>query len=205
MLNPFLYGKPVPPSQHVGRKIEIRTLFSRLANGESTAIVGEPHIGKSSLMQYIADENNRFAWLGEDATQYSFVDFDCHMLAADCAPTIFWHQVLTRIREMDTQYGLQQQCDLAVQNGFSSFTLEGLFKLLAKQQRRVILVIDEFDTLLHHPKFNNTQFFGALRSLATRTDALVVITASRLSVAQMNRKSQEINPYGSPFFNNPLC
>ncbi len=86
----------------------------------------------------------------------------------------------------------------------SAFTLEGLFNLLARQQQRVILLLDEFDTLLCHPKFNNTQFFGALRSFATRTDALAVITASRLSVAQMNRKSQEINPYGSPFFNNSI-
>ena len=43
ILNPFLYGKPVPPTQHIGRRTEIRTLFSRLANGESTAIVGEPN------------------------------------------------------------------------------------------------------------------------------------------------------------------
>jgi len=55
-LNPFLYGTPVPPSRHIGRRDAVRTLLSRLYNGESTAIVGEPHIGKSSLLRCIADE-----------------------------------------------------------------------------------------------------------------------------------------------------
>ena len=86
-------------------------------------------------------------------------------------------------------------------NGFDSFSLESLFHLLARSKQRVALVIDEFDALLNHPNFN-AEFFGALRSMATRTDSLAVITASRLSVAAMNRLSQEHNPYGSPFFNN---
>ena len=49
ILNPFIYGKPVPVTQHINRQRELRTLFSRLRNGECTAVVGEPHIGKSSL------------------------------------------------------------------------------------------------------------------------------------------------------------
>jgi len=64
------------------------------------------------------------------------------------------------------------------------------------------LLIDEFDVLLHHPNFNTAEFFGALRSLSTRTDGLALVTASRTSIAEMNRRSQEINPIGSPFFNN---
>jgi ABC-type phosphate/phosphonate transport system ATPase subunit len=59
LLNPFLYGKPVPPARFVGRRDAVRTLFSRLYNGESTAIVGEPHIGKSSLLRYVMDDDVR--------------------------------------------------------------------------------------------------------------------------------------------------
>ena len=86
-------------------------------------------------------------------------------------------------------------------SAFGSFTLEGLFRLLARSGCQVILLIDEFDALLHHPNFNTAEFFGALRSLSTRTDGLVLITASRLSVAEMNRRGQEITPLGSPYFN----
>jgi hypothetical protein len=203
-LNPFLYGTPVPPSRHIGRRDAVRTLLSRLYNGESTAIVGEPHIGKSSLLRYIADESVRREWLGKMWEQHLFVDIDCHLFPVECKPDDFWQQVLARVKAAATDGALKQQCEIVVQNNFGSFTLEGLFKLLAKKEWRVVLLIDEFDALLNHPNFTKAEFFGALRSLATRTDALVVITASRLSVAQMNRKSREINPYGSPFFNNVI-
>lgn len=202
-LNPFLYGKPVPPAQHVGRRIEIRTLFSRLANGESSAIVGEPHIGKSSLLRYLADENVRREWLGKVSEQQLRIEIDCQLLAANFTPNDFWQQVIAKVREIADDE-VKQQCVIVAQNNFGSFSLEALFKLLAKKERRVVLLIDEFDTLLNHPNFNKAEFFGALRSFATRTDGLAIITASRLSVAQMNRKSQELNPFGSPFFNNAI-
>ena len=63
-------------------------------------------------------------------------------------------------------------------------------------------MVDEFDVLLHHENFNTAEFFGALRSLAIQTDGLAMLTASRMMVGEMNRRSQEINPLGSPFFNN---
>jgi hypothetical protein len=76
-----------------------------------------------------------------------------------------------------------------------------VFRVVTRRGWRVILLIDEFDSLLHHVGFNTAEFFGALRSLATRYSGLALVTASRLSVAGMNRHSEELNPYGSPFFN----
>ena len=46
-------------------RTRFRTLFGHLYNGESTAIVGEPHIGKSSMLRYMADAGVRAQWLGE--------------------------------------------------------------------------------------------------------------------------------------------
>jgi hypothetical protein len=203
-LNPFVYGKPVPPDRIVGRRDAVQTLFSRLFNGESTAIVGEPHIGKSSLLRYLAEEDVWCQWLGEISEQQICIEIDCEMLTLDFAPISFWKIVLERVSAVADGDELKQQCEIVKQNDFGSFTLEALFKLLAKQERRVVLLIDEFDALLNHPNFNKAEFFGALRSFATRTDGLAIITASRLSVAQMNHKSQELNPYGSPFFNNSI-
>jgi ABC-type phosphate/phosphonate transport system ATPase subunit len=78
-LNPFLYGKPVPPGRFVGRRDAVRTLFSRLNNGESTAIVGEPHIGKSSLLRYVVYDDVRAQWLSKAASNYFFTEIDCHI------------------------------------------------------------------------------------------------------------------------------
>ena len=89
----------------------------------------------------------------------------------------------------------------ATQGGFESYALERVFKVVAQRLWQIVLLVDEFDSLLHHPEFNRAEFFGALRSLTTRSLGLSLLAASRLSVAKMNRLSQELSPYGSPFFN----
>ena len=202
LLNPFIYGKPVSTGRFVGRQEQVRVLFSRLFNGESTAIVGEPHMGKTSLLRYIADEDTRREWIAQIFGQHVFVDLDCHLMPIDFGPSQLWAQVLEYIKAFSSDAALHEQCDLVITNQYGSLTLERLFKLLDKREWRVVLMIDEFDVLLGHPTFGTAEFLGALRSFATRTNGLVVITASRLSVAQMNRLSMRNNPYGSPFFNN---
>lgn len=203
-LNPFIFGKPVPTGRFIGRQNEVRALFSRLHNGESTAIVGDPHIGKTSLLSYIADEDTRREWIAQAFAQHVFVDFDCDLMPSDFHPADFWARAVSEIAAHAADDAVARQCHLVIENHYGSFTLEGLFRLLAKREWRAVLLIDEFDKLLNHPHFATAEFLGALRSLATRTDGLVVITASRLSVAQMNRLSTRNNPYGSPFFNNMI-
>ncbi len=204
MLNPFIYGKPVPTGRFVGRQDEVRTVFSRLYNGESTAIVGEPHIGKTSLLNYIADESTRREWIAQVFARYAFADFDCHLIGADWTPDDFWQQVLLRVAEQIENEAVRQQCQAVAEKGYSAFELESLFRLIGRREYRVALLIDEFDTLLDHPAFGQAEFLAALRSLATRTDGLALIIASRLGVAQMNRKSQYRSPSGSPFFNHMI-
>jgi hypothetical protein len=201
-LNPFIYGKPVPSGRFIGRQAQVRTLFSRIVNGESTAIVGEPHIGKSSLLAYTAAPDTRQAWLDANVEQHIVAEFDCHLLSSDFTANEFWRHVLDEVEATSTDDALKQQCALIEQNNFGSLTLERLFKLLGRQQKRLVLLIDEFDAMLNHPQFSSAEFMGALRSFATRTDGLVVITASRLTISQMNRLSTRHNPHGSPFFNN---
>lgn len=200
--NPFIYGKPVPIDRFKGRQSEVRTVFSRLLNGESTAIVGEPHIGKSSLLKYIVDDGTRREWTAQMFQHCAFVDFDSHLLSTDTLPRDFWQQVVTRAAEQIEDEAVRKQCLTVAQKDYKSFELESLFRLIGRKEYRVALLIDEFDTLLDHPIFGQAEFLAGLRSLATRTDGLALITASRLTVAQMNRKSQYRSPSGSPFFNN---
>lgn len=201
-LNPFRYGNPVPPDYFVGRADVLRTIFARIHNGESTAIVGEPHIGKTSFLRYIRDEAVRTAWLGDTAAQFAFIDIDCHLLPASYQPADFWGEVLTRIEETFAQPSIRGQIEVVRQSGYGSFSLKRLFDMIGRDRLRVILLVDEFDVLLNHANFNTAEFFGALRSLAIQTDGLALLCASRMPIAEMNRRSQEINPFGSPFFNN---
>jgi AAA domain len=201
-LNPFRYGKPVPPDRFIGRQDSQRTIFGRINNGESTAIVGEPHIGKSSFLRYIRDERARHDWLGDDAERYAFIDIDCHLLPSSFRPANFWQEIVGCIEKSFAGEALRQPIEEARQATFDSFALKRLFEALGHNQMRAVVMVDEFDVLLHNANFNTAEFFGSLRSLAIQTDGLALLTASRMMVGEMNRRCQEINPLGSPFFNN---
>jgi hypothetical protein len=201
VLNPFLYGRPVPPSRFVGRGDAVRTVFSRIYNRESTAVVGEPHIGKSSILSYVADQAIRTDWLRERAGCCVFTNIDCHMIPHEFSPAEFWSLVLADVPQAVEHPQVIRQWQAAQTGQFTSFQVKRVFEAINAAGWCVVLVIDEFDVLVNHPKFTG-EFFGTLRSLAISTNALSVITASRLPVAEMNRRSLQLSPHGSPFFNN---
>lgn len=201
-LNPFIYPGPVPAGKFVGREEALHSLLSRVATGQSTAVVGEPNVGKSSLLKYLAECKDCHARLGKKAAKTIFVFQDCHLLPGSFTPAGFWRQVLSHVWKSCPDDEVRQVVDWAATKGeFGSYALERVFRIVGQHRWRVVLLIDEFDSLLHHAGFNTAEFFGALRSLATRFTGLALVTASRLSVAAMNRHSEELNPYGSPFFN----
>lgn len=199
--NPFRYGKPVHPDDLVGRAGALALICDRLYNAESTAVVGQPHIGKSSVLRYLRDSERLDAHLGRADVRFLAISLDCHQLAGSYQPADFWAFVLDRIEGTVELQAVHRQIEVVRRSAFGSLTLGRLFDLLAAEGWCVVLLIDEFDTLLYHPNFNTAEFFGALRSLTVNTESLALVTASRLTIAEMNRRSAEINPLGSPFFN----
>jgi transcription termination factor Rho len=58
--NPFFYGNPVPPDQFINLRRELCRITGRIVNqGQSTAVVGEPRSGKTSLLEYLAAPETR--------------------------------------------------------------------------------------------------------------------------------------------------
>ena len=198
-LNPFHYGNPVPPSRFIGRAEALRTVFGRINNGESTAVVGEPHIGKSSMLHYV--RRNWPSWLSGGAA-YAFITVDCHALHQAYTPTDFWAEALDAAAETFADPAAQRRIEAARAGGYDSSRLRRVFEHLAQSEQRAVLLVDEFDVLLYHPNFNTSDFFGTLRSLAIHTGGLSLVTFSRLSVAEMNRRTHALSQHGSPFFNN---
>lgn len=64
----------------------------------------------------------------------------------------------------------------------------------------VILLLDEFETLIRCDNFKS-EFFGSLRSLASTTGGVSLVTSTRLSIEQMNANGRQLLDLGSPFFN----
>jgi len=204
--NPFFYGNPVSADKFIGRHREQRKIISRLLNqGQSSAIIGDPRVGKTSLLNYLANETTRNSLYGDKSDQWHFSQVDLTMLEAQCTHAQFWEHVLTPVREhaeKDSDSHLAKcYCDCSGKN-FGNLALESLFSSLRKAGRRLVLLLDELDDLLHHPALNTSEFFGGLRSLSSLSQgAFTIIFTSRKSLAELNASTQKLNPTGSPFFN----
>jgi len=205
--NPFSYGKALSPNHFIGRSKEIRRIVNRLLNGESTALIGDPHIGKTSLLTYLVHPETRHSLYEGKAAQWYFSMMDMQIIGGQLTPAQFWEQALSPIREsLDKEPPdslLLKHYALCKEKKFDNNSLGYLFSLLKKIGRKFVLALDEFDTLLHHPIMNSAEFFGGLRSLASLSDyALAVLFASRTTIIQLNSLTQKDNPFGSPFFNH---
>lgn len=207
MTNPFIHGNPVPHRQFLDRERELRRLVSRIVSGgQSSAVIGEPRSGKTSLLTYLAAPETRQELYGEEAGHIVFAYLDAQTLGAHFGQVQFWEYSLRPLRELAIvpapESGLAQAYGLCEENQFGAFVLERLLARMRQAGWRLVVLLDEFDVLLHHPTLNRAEFFGSLRSLASRSEgALAVILASRRGLDSLNRETQELSRTGSPFFN----
>lgn len=201
----FIYGRPVRLKEFLGRESEIQTIFNRLRNRESTAIVGEPHIGKTSLLLRIADRNTQELFLQSDSRKIITVFIDLQPISADYTGSDFWKEALEPLRDKPGHTSITTRLNHVKDEMYSNAALRKLFQNIYERGQTLVLLLDEFDRLLSHPNFKDPSFFAGIRSLSTITGGLVVITSSRLTVAEMNARGYELlggNVETSPFFNN---
>lgn len=196
--NPFTFGNPIrDPARFCGRKAEIRKVVNRLASRahESTAIVGERRIGKTSLLYHLSNPQNA-ANLGMPAEEYCMVYIDFQGLT-DITPHRFWDRVLQKMsRAMCDEHLDPEINELRSREGFDLFDLEDLFASASASGRTIVLFMDEFEYVTQNPKFGS-DFFGGLRALAIHQD-LALVPATRRGLVELCH-SEEIK--GSPFFN----
>jgi len=199
--SPFVHGGPVSPSEFLNRQRELRRVLNRLEKGQATAIVGQPHTGKTSLLRYVLDKVKRDGIIGSNLDRCWFREVDSHMLGRKFDQSAFWAFVLEPITVYFDTGELRSLYELASEDGFGSFALKRLFAALDEANWRIVIMLDEFDALLNHPILNSAEFYGSLRSLTSRFSSLALIIATRRTLNQLNVKTQEINPHSSPYFN----
>jgi hypothetical protein len=196
--NPFTFGNPIrDPACFYGRKAEIRQITSRLLSSahESTSIVGERRLGKTSLLNYISHPDIA-PTLGLPPEQYCLVYLDFQGLT-DITPQRFWQRVLTRMSRSACDPDLARRFqDLAAQGGLDFFDLEDLFEGVAQRGLNVVLLMDEFEYVTQNANFG-ADFFGGLRALAIHY-SLSLVPATRRELVDLCH-SEELK--GSPFFN----
>jgi hypothetical protein len=197
--NPFTYGNPISaPARFFGRKAEVEQVYTRLLNAEfeSSSIVGERRMGKTSLLNYIAHPSTAEAH-GLAPERYLFVYVDLQMVDQKTTPTRFWARLLRRVGRELADEELRAEFKQAIgQEEIDNYTLDDLFSLADEQDLHSILLLDEFENVTENANFD-TDFFYGLRALAIHHN-LALITASRQELITLCH-SDAVR--ASPFFN----
>ncbi len=196
--NPFSFGNPVSdPSRFFGRERELRQITDRLHSSafESTSVVGERRIGKTSLLKHLANPEVA-ADLGLSTDEYVvvYVDFQgCNTITQ----VRFWSRILKRIaRNLKDDELAAMAKELGSQENIDQFDLEDLFLEIDDRGLKLVLLMDEFEYVTKNENFG-LDFFAGLRALAIHYP-LAVITATREALVDLCH-SESIK--GSPFFN----
>jgi hypothetical protein len=185
MSNPFFYGGRVSPGFFVGRTQQLRRIYSclEIANTgqlQSVSVVGPHRIGRSSLLNYVAETYDkflqspaayRFAYISpHDANCHTVAEFLCRVLDDLDLPLHTHHQV--------TLQEFQDAINLLNQGGIHP-----------------VICVDEFEELLNSNSFSN-EFFDVLRHLMSES-ALAFVIASTEPLSELVSPDK----YTSPFFN----
>jgi len=197
--NPFTYGNPISdPRRFFGREHEIELIFSRLRNAEfeSSSLVGERRIGKTSLLNYLADVDVRRRYDLLSGT-HMFVYVDLQIMNQEVTPVRLWQRLLRQMGRVCQDPTVHQAIDeIRQQDALDNFALADLFDIIDEKNQYVVFLLDEFEKVTVNPNFG-TDFFYGLRSLAIQHH-LALVTSSRRELIELCH-SDAIR--SSPFFN----
>jgi len=196
--NPFTFGNPIrDPARFYGRSEDLRQVVNRLRSSahESTSVVGERRIGKTSLLKHL-DNPDVAVQLGLPPEKYCMVYIDFQGLT-DITPQRFWQRVLRKMERSICMPELVPDIqEVRKMEAFDLFDLEDLFEVIGDAGLTTVLLLDEFEYVTQNPNFGS-DFFGGLRALAIH-QKLPLVTATRRELVDLCH-SEEIK--GSPFFN----
>jgi len=188
--NPYLNRKMIRDMRFFyGRKKEIATIYSRIGatRPQSVSIVGERRIGKSSLLYYLYQQENRRAYL-KDPDKYIFLMMDFQEKRGVSLQNFF-----DSLFEALEKHGGKKITSFPKPgyNGFKKICEE-----LDHQDMKLVLLFDEFESITKNKNFD-PEFFSFMRSLANNYNvAYVTSSVKNLQELCHNREISD-----SPFFN----
>ena len=197
--NPFTYGNSIrDPRRFVGRNREVEQIFGRLRNEEfeSSSLVGDRRIGKTSLLNYLTDPGVRGAYrLGPG--EFVFVYVDLEMVDEAMGPEQLWRRLLVLMRRHCMDQRVTDLLEALEQTErLDTFALDELFQQVDDSGQHVVFLLDEFEHVTANANFGPDFYYG-LRSLILHHQ-VALVTSSRLELVELCH-SDTIK--ASPFFN----
>lgn len=166
--NPFLTTGYISEEYFCDRKEETEKLIRLFENGNNVTLISERRIGKTSLIQHVFEkikEKDEFYTIYVDIfSSRSIEDFIKQLSEAimkkfserTSVGEIFWKFIksLRPLISFDNITG-EPQVQINYQSEFEKTnTLQNIIQLLEKQDKRVIVAIDEFQQITEYPEKN---------------------------------------------------
>src|SRR6185503_7658642 len=184
--NPFCNrGVITDPDDFFGRENQIAEIITRLATMQSTSVVGERRIGKSSLLSHLCQTGA--TRLKNESYRFCYVDLqDAHYHTA----VGFFETVLHKIEASADAIKAENSLD----RNLVAFTDQ--IEALERAGQRLVLCMDEFENTFKHREQFTEDFFDHMRAqLNTRKMAFVTATQHGLQALSLEGKLV------SPFYN----
>ena len=180
------------PSMFFGRWHELRMLFNAIEKRQCFSIVGSRHIGKSSLLKFLANAELQQRY-GYDLHNHIFILTDWREYSQKKREDFF--------RSVCEQIVSQSRASIALQLPPEHLRGEDRFKRLLEDVYvagfRPVLLMDVFDGVTRNPDFE-PDFFSLLRALAGIYDLISYVTASIKPLYEVSHSDAVAS---SPFFN----
>jgi AAA+ ATPase superfamily predicted ATPase len=186
IINPFTNrGMITDEAEFFGREEQLTEILTRLRGMQSSSVIGERRIGKSSLLHNLAQTGARR--LGNMAYQFLYFDFQDAELHTSNG---FFRAVLRKLR-LPVEIIAD---DATLTRNLIAFTDQ--IETVGRSGLRLILCLDEFENAFKFPEQFNEAFFDHMRGrLNRRTFAFVTATQSNLySLCEEGKLT-------SPFYN----
>jgi hypothetical protein len=174
MTSPFPTFSPLPASEFKGRSSIIQTVCDQLDHKErrSTALVGGPYTGVTSLLRYLTSKEALDVYPKLANSWNIYIQGDA--LGLTTTPAHFWAACFREIqRQVDPGPLKAQVLDMVEKtknNKFDLFSLEDFFDACGGANQLVVLFVDDFINLLRNENFwPPNDFFHQVRSLGQRT------------------------------------
>jgi hypothetical protein len=178
---PYVVGPPVKdPNMFFGRQKEIREVLCWLAGPvmNSVQVLGMRRSGKTSFLHYLA-----YTLESQKSSHYLPVYLDAQTRYKD--PGEFYSSLLRRTTDTMERLARPPSRPPLPPCPAPFSMVENTLLQYSKAGWKIILMLDEVETLMERPKIFDDIFFGTLRSLISSQDLSVAwVTSSVRSISQ---------------------
>ncbi len=165
-INPYIVGPPIRnPNDFFGRRNEVHTFYDRLEGSQlqSSMILAVNRAGKTSFLNYVSNKETLDRYMGDYDVLIIYVDLNSGINN----PQDFYSHVYNKIRE-------KRKISYSIPSDMEGF--KQILTRLGEKNRKVVILLDEFETLASSDVFDSNFFIG-LRSLVSYSD-IALCTAS---------------------------